>query len=280
MNRNHWCNVDNDGLKVSSSKLEYFYDGGRIANNPNLSGYGIRGFTNKATGESHSDPFDCMGTGYAKYDSTPVVFESIRFSEDFVDIDVTTGQTRKTDRIYRHYPILEIAYHKMEALWIEDKIRVSGDSSNTCFVMHGMDDVVGMDEGKRLWAKSKRLAEKKYDNAHNFGDTFIEANGSTVEDCCRDGHFIYGMINRSTGSGMGFVHPTTLGVKDWKVWWDEPGLISIEFFPRKAVGKRWLFAVDEGKEQILSIGTAIVRMAREESVEGGILHSPYPNRNQ
>jgi hypothetical protein len=73
------------------------------------------------------------------------------------------------------------------------------------------------------------------------------------------------MINRATGRGMGFVHPIVLGVKDWKVWWDEPGLISIEFFPQKAVGKRWLFAVDGGKEQILSMGTAIAKRAHEES---------------
>lgn len=265
MDMNRWCDVDADGLRVSSPKLEYFYDGGRIANNPNLSEYGIRGFTNMTTGESHSDPFDCMGTGYAKYDDTPVVFENIRFSENFVDIDVATGQTRKTDRIHRPYPVLEIAYHRMEALWIEDKIRVSGDSGDICFVMNGMDDILGMDEGKSLWAESERLAEKKYDNAHNFGDTFIEANSSTVEDCICNGHFIYGMINRATGRGMGFVHPIVLGVKDWKVWWDEPGLISVEFFPQKAVGKRWLFTVDGGKEQILSMGTAIAKKAHKES---------------
>ena len=81
MSEKQLCDIDADKLKVSAPKLEYFYGGGRIGNNPNLSGYGIRGFTNKTTGESHSDPFDCIGTGYAKYDETPVAFENIIFAD-------------------------------------------------------------------------------------------------------------------------------------------------------------------------------------------------------
>ena len=54
MSGNQWCDVDDHGLKVCSPKLEYFYDDGRIANNPNLSGYGVRTGEYTRTGESQA----------------------------------------------------------------------------------------------------------------------------------------------------------------------------------------------------------------------------------
>ncbi len=179
-------------------------------------------------------------------------------SDDWHSRTFKTGKTRKIERIHKHQPILEIEYLEMGAMWIEDKIMAQGVPQRNCFVMHGMADIVGRDQGRAVWTKSEQLALIKYGKAHNHGDTFIEANGSSTARCDYKGHFIYGLLNLDTGKGVGFVYPTEITVKDWKVWWDQPNMIGVEFFPKKKIGRRWIFVVDNGKEELLRVGKEIV----------------------
>jgi len=248
-----WWSADKATRLVENSKIKYNYAGGSF-------GMGIRNFINKTTGEDHCNPFDAIGTGYALYDQTPVQFKSVTAKSDYLEIEVKTGKTTKIERIYKNAAALEIQYTQMDALWLEDKTRVAG--SMISMVMYGMKDIDGQSRGKWLWKESERLSQEKYNNAHNFGDTFIEANGSTVDQCTYKGHLIYGMINRENGQGIGFVFPTSINVHNWKVWWDGPNLISYEWFPYGKLHKRWIFAVTGGKPEVISVGKAIVDKGR------------------
>ncbi|MBD3392561.1 MAG: hypothetical protein GF418_10775 [Chitinivibrionales bacterium] len=94
---------------------------------------------------------------------------------------------------------------------------------------------------------------------HNHGDCFIEANGSTVDACTYNGYFIYGMINRDNGHGIGVVYPTSLAVHDWKIWWDKDNCISTEAFTGSGAGaKKWFIGLRNGKEGLFTLGKAIV----------------------
>lgn len=240
-----WYHVNVDEKSIENSRIQYRYAGGEF-------GMAIQDFINKSTNEDLSYSFDAIGTGYAKYDTTEVEFTQIIPENNSVQIEIKTGKTRKFERIFKDLSVLEIEYLEMNALWIEDKIQVAGDSSDITFVMYGMKDIVGMTEGKRLWDEAEKAC------GHNFGDCFIKANGSTPEKCDYNGYFVYGVINRKTGHGVGFVYPTSITIHDWKVWWDGINQIAIEFFPRGNMGKRWIFTIMEGKDEILKIGKSIV----------------------
>lgn len=227
------------------------YSRGRVSGG-SLSFRGIRDFINKESGEDHALIFEALGTGYAEYDCTPEEYTKVLDKGDYLEIHLTTGKTEKIERMYKDLPLLEIQYERMRASWVEDKIRVSGPGDRTAFVMYGMGDVVGMDRGRELW----QMAEASC--GHNFGDCFINANGAKVIDVTFKEHFIYGMINLDTGDGVGFVYPTKLSVHDWKVWWDETNLISIEFFPEGRTGTRYIFLVDGGREELIETGKMIV----------------------
>lgn len=243
-----WATVSDAALTAENSAIRYGY--GLVSFG--LKGFGLSAFTNKATGEDHAWVIDASGTGYAAYDTSRPQIVDVVEGDDVLEVQVRTGKTRKVERLYRDLPILEIEYTRMSALWIEDKMLVAGPGDQIAFVMYGMEDIVGRSEGRRLWREAEEAC------GHNFGDCFIRANGATPEAAQYGKHFIYGMVNLQSGRGVGFVYPTALTIHDWKVWWDEANTISVEFFPQGRLGKRWIFAVEGGREEIMNVGKAIV----------------------
>jgi hypothetical protein len=212
-----------------------------------LPGYSLW-LTNRRYPQKPPAPYDAIGTGYALYDEVPYQIVGCTETGEYREQVVKTAKTRKTERFYKDRPLYEIRYDAMDALWLEDKIDVWGEPDDIRFVMHGMKDLVGMAEGKALWAAAEKVA------GHNFGDAFIEQNGSTVDACTYRGYLIYGMVNQRTGEGYGFTFPTQIAVHDWKVWWDEPNRIAVEFFPYGRTGERAIFAVTGGREEVLATG--------------------------
>lgn len=241
----NWYRFDSTRAQISTDLITYEYRLGKY-------GMAIQDFVHLTNQNDYSYSFDAIGTGYARYDSTSVQFVSVTTGRDEAALEVLSGKTRKIERIRRHSPVLEIEYLEMGALWIEDKIEVPGNADDLVFVLRGMRDVEGFAEGRRLW----KAAEEKC--GHNFGDCFIQANGSEPADCEYKGYFIYGLLNRRTGEGIGFVYPTALTVHDWKVWWDEPGKVAIEFFPSGRTGTRWIYPITRGKEDLFEKGIEII----------------------
>lgn len=255
-----WWAVDTDNWTVENSLLRYsyVYTGSTSYGWCSYYGTGIGSFVLKQFDEKLVQTIDGAGTGYAKVDGSRPEFLSVTPHDGYVEIHVEIGNREKKERIYEGFPILEIEYVNIGCLWIDDAFAVQGD--DVSFVMYGMDDINGMAEGRAVWAASEDIAQEKYGNHHNFGDTFIEANGSTVDECKYEGYFIYGMVNRRTGHGVGTVYPTELTVHDWKVWWDAKNLINTEIFPKGNGNgvKRWWFPVTGGKTELISTGKAIV----------------------
>lgn len=240
-----WYQIDPAGPRVRTELISYEYRVGKY-------GMAIQDFVHHKNQNDYSYSFDAIGTGYAKYDSTSVKVVSIQEGENEVAFELVTGKTRKIDRVYRQSSILEIEYLEMDALWIEDKLEVPGNSADLIFAMRGMPDVEGFAEGKRLWEAAEQEC------GHNFGDCFIRSNGSEPDLCEYKGYFVYGLLNRRTGHGIGFVYPTSLTVHDWKIWWDEPNKVAIEFFPQGEIGKRWIFPLTGGKDELLKKGIEII----------------------
>lgn len=263
-----WYTVSEASRSVEMAPVKWQYAYGYLhGGDPNIDlgwgwGWGIRNFVDNETGEDHSGGFDAVYKNY-KWDKTPVVVGTPVDRGQFVDIPVTTGLSKKIDRLYYGFAGLEIEYLENTSEWTEDFIHVAGAENDLVFVMYGMDDVVGMTEGRRLWKESERISVETYGRPKaNYGDTFIEANGATVDDCSYQGHFIYGLINRTTGRGIAGVYPTSFTVQDFRIWWTEVNRIEIEFAPNGKIGKRWLFRVDGGRDQVVSLGKALVDAGR------------------
>jgi hypothetical protein len=104
---------------------------------------------------------------------------------------------------------------------------------------------------------------------HNFGDCYLEAAGSTVEQVTYKEHFIFGFHDRTSGVGLGFVLPSRIGLHNgWKLW----SMYNYESFPfygteKSLPLKRWIFVTTTGKEGILEIGKAIADNAGSLSEE-------------
>lgn len=225
------------------------------------SGYALRDFLDPDTQEDYSGGFDAHYKNYA-WDKTPVQFGTPVEGFNMVAIPVETALTKRIERVYYGFAGLEIEYLENTAEWTEDFIHVAGAEQEIAFVMYGMNDIVGVSEGKRIWNESALLAYSKYGQKINYGDTFIEANGSTVEQCLYKAHFIYGFINRTTGRGVGAVYPADVTVKDFRIWWTEANRIEIEFAPGGKPSKRWLFRVSGGRDEILRVGKRLVDAGR------------------
>lgn len=250
-----WYNVDEDLHSVENGRIGWRYQLGYLHDGP---GMAIRQFVDKETGEDLSGGFDAIFMGFS-WDRRPVVFDMVVPGPWSVDIHVTTGLTRKIDRIYYGFPGVEIEYLVNDAEWVEDFFHVQGDEEeDIAFVMYGMNDIVGMAEGQRLWKASEDLARMKFNQRVNRGDTFIEAAGATVEGCTYKGRFIYGFVNRITGRGVGAVYDARIGVPNFRVWWTEKSRIEIEYAPDGQLGKRWIFAVKEGKAEVMSMGRFLI----------------------
>lgn len=233
--------------QIENERVRYRYGHGYLHNG---NGVSIQQFVDLYTAKNYAYGFD----GHYKdgWDGPTVDILNVKSTEAYVDVEIQTGLIHKIDRLYHGLPILEIIYQRNEADWTEDFIRADGAEDEIAFVMYGMADVVGLVQGKALWAAS----EKRCD--HNYGDCFIAVNGSDVATCTYKGYFIYGFINEQTGHGAGFVYPTWITTCEWKVWWTEQNKIEIEYAPHGQTGKRWIYAVTQGKSEIVSVGQSLV----------------------
>ncbi len=239
-----WYNINKDTLTIETGHLRYQYGTGYLHNGD---GYSITQFIDKRTQENTAYGFDGQYLGDA-WDATPTQITAIHDTDAYVNIHVQTGLTRKIDRVYKDSPAIEIIYQENNADWTEDFIRAVGEESDITFVMYGLDDVVSLAQGKALWDKSESIC------GHNYGDCFIQAAGGKVEDCYYKKHFIYGYINRQTGHGTGFVYDTEITLREWKVWWTETHKIEIEYAPHSKTGKRYIFGVVNGRDEIIATG--------------------------
>lgn len=244
-----WYTFDVETKTIANGILTIQY-GQRYLHNGE--GAAITRFEDARTGVNYSLGFDAQYRGQA-WDAQPVTLGVPEVNERFADMLVRTGQTDKIDRLYRDVPILEITYSRNLADWTQDFIHTPGAEADIAFVMDGMADVVSLGQGRALW----QAAEAQF--GHNFGDHFITVNGSTVERCMVDGHFIYGFVNRVTGHGLGIVYPAWITTHEWKVWWTEANRIEIEYAPHGNLGRRWIFAVTQGKDEVLEIGRRLAK---------------------
>ena len=186
------------------------------------------------------------------WDPSPARVTRVTQQNNYTDIEIETGLVHKIDRIYKNIPLLEIIYQRNDADWTEDFIKAEGRESSISFVMYGMKDINSFSEGQALWKKSEELC------GHNYGDCFIKANKSSIQDCQYKGHFIYGFLNKKSGIGTGFVYPTLLGIHEWKVWWTESNKIEIEYAPKQKTASRWIYPVSNGKHELLTFGKWVV----------------------
>ncbi len=249
-----WFSVSEDSLKVQSPSVSWQYKLGYLHETDGVS---MRSFIDPDTKEDYSGGFDAAFKNYA-WDKAPAAFTSIVPMDRYVDISVTTGLGQKVDRLYYGFAGVELRYVRSDAEWIEDFFHVAGQPEDIAFVVRGMNDIVGVSEGKRLWQASAALAYEKYGQKVNYGDTFIEANGGKLQDCLYKNHLIYGFINKRTGRGMGAVYPMQISPKDFRMWWTEANRMEIEFAPGGTTGTRWLFRVTKGRDEIIYMGKALV----------------------
>lgn len=239
-----WYQVDFDALTVETEYLSYSYGQDYLHNG---SGVSITQFVDKRTGQNTAYGFDGQYKGSAWDDQTAVFTDLMEF-DDYIDLHVRTGQTRKVDRIHRHVPALELIYQENTADWTEDFIRAHGPEADITFIMYGLPDVVSLEQGRKLWNISEGAC------GHNYGDCFIAAAGASLKECQIDGHFLYGYINRQTGQGTGFAYPTWITTREWKVWWTESHKIEIEYAPHGNTGRRLIFPLLNGREELLQVG--------------------------
>jgi hypothetical protein len=239
-----WYQIDPQNLSVETDAFLYAYGDGYLHNG---SGVSITRFIDKKTGDNTAYGFDAQYRDGA-WDNQSARFTTINPAPDYVDVHVQTGQTRKIDRLYRDVPGIHLIYHENNADWTEDFIHATGEADDITFIMHGLDDVIGLGGGKALWSKSEAAC------GHNYGECFITAAGGTVEGCLYKGHFIYGFINRRTRHGTGFVYPTWITTHEWKVWWTETHKIEIEYAPHSKTGERFIFPIQQGRSDMLRWG--------------------------
>lgn len=239
-----WYHIDTDQLVIDTDLFTYAYGHGYLHNGEGVS---ITRFVDKQTSVNYAYGLDGQYKANA-WDSSPARITQVVERGETVDLHIETGQTRKIDRIYRDMAAIHILYQTNTADWTEDFIRAEGDPTDITFVMHGLPDVVGLQQGKALWDASERLC------GHNYGDCFIRAAGGTLKGCTYNDHFIYGFINHRTGHGAGFVYPTGITTREWKVWWTETHKIEIEYAPAGKTGERLIYAVREGRDALIETG--------------------------
>lgn len=219
---------------------------------------GITKFIYKPTGENFASTLDAYGYGYAKYHSGKVVFPSASADGDIVEVEVHCSNgvdVVKTNRLFRDTAVLEIEYHKFEAVWFEDFY--SKPTKDRVYSIYGLENE--MDKAEH--ARCRTTAEDSV--GHNHGDAFLKAAGVAPDDVWYRDHFIFGFYSRKTGCGLGFVQPRSFGLHDgWKLW----SMYNYESFPSysdsyKLPAKRWIFVVTGGREDLFTKGKAIADAA-------------------
>lgn len=237
-----WYQVDTETKQVETDHLLYRYGSGYLHNGDGVS---IIEFIDKRTMQNTAYGFDGQYKGQA-WDDTPVQILKVVESAETLDLHIQTGQTTKIDRIYRDRPVLEIIYEENHADWTEDFVRAYGEAEHVAFIMHGLPDIAGLAQGKALWDAAEMAC------GHNYGECFLQAAGGSVATCQIDAHFVYGYVNRRTGYGTGFVYPTWITTREWKVWWTETHKIEIEYAPHENTGRRVIFPITNGREEMMA----------------------------
>jgi hypothetical protein len=230
-------------------------------------GNGIGNFIIKSVDEDVCPFWNTAGTGYNLCDYSKPVISDFTEYDKYIEYKVVQNNQQKWERFYKDLPILEVEYISVNCLWLDDGLWVQGERPT--LVSYGMDDIEGMTAGKALWEQSEDICEAKGDEHHNFGNCFVEANGSNPGDVLYNGHLIFGFINKANGHGSGFVIPYN-NLRDIKFFWDSDDLVNVEYWDglmRAQGSKRYYFAVTGGRDEIMEVGRAIVD-------EGGIPESP------
>jgi hypothetical protein len=253
-----WYTVDPGTKTVETDILKYQHMAGKDApGGRNWYGTGIALLIDKRTGEKMlnlGNPrektlgrLDGCGTGYAAWEGSAPVLSNAKDNGDYVEYSYSDGKRKKTERVYKGLPIIEINYASNSCSWGDDALAVGG---TMVMVINGIDKNIDQSLGK----KGKSVLWDTQD-----GRKFLEAVGGSEAACTYKNHLIYGVINEK-GNGIGNVFPTAITVKGWKPWWDFANLINVEWFKGGGANgkKRWFYTVQGGREELLNLGKAIV----------------------
>lgn len=254
--RSSWYLIDPDDQTIANSHIaitfgpDKFVQGNRVR--------GLTRFEYLPTGENFANVFDAHGCGYAEYmhmDGT-TTFVAKTVDDTMVQADVSLqgcAKVRKSYRLYRDLPVLEIVYDQLDLLWWEDWYAMPPESDRL-YTIFGIPE----DMDSTHQALFREIAEKEC--GHNFGDCFLKAAGSSVAQSTYKDHLIFGFFRKSTQRGLGFIIPARIGVHNgFKLW----SMFNYETFPfyqmvKELPLKRWIFITTSGGDGILTTGKAIV----------------------
>ena len=242
---------------ISNSIIEVGYGNDKIVEGNRLSG--ITSFIYKPTGTNLADALDAYGCDYAKYyNSGHADFEITKQTKEFIEACVMIKsdncvQVIKKHRIYSAKPIFEIEYSQLDMLWFEDFYTLEGEN-NRVYAFYGMENEITPE----MHVKNREEAENTCH--HNFGDCYLKAAGSSLENSIYKGHLIFGFYDKNSKVGLGFVLPANIGLHNGFKLWSMHNYESFPFYGMKKELplKRWIFAFEGGKDGLIKSGKDIV----------------------
>lgn len=250
-----WYTFESKSQSFGNEMLELVFGPDKF-----VQGNRVRGLTRliyKPTGDNLALALDVHGCGYAQYQHLDGVTTFALAEQDslMMNVEVTMSgcvDVQKKYRLYRDLPLLEVEYEKLDILWYED-FYSEPENENRVYTIYGIPDEI--DAGKH--DRFRKAAEDRC--GHNFGDCYLEAAGSSVEQSTYSGHLIFGFHDKNTGLGMGFVLPTRIDMHNgFKLW----SMYNYESFPFHRIEKdlpltRWIFVTEKGRDGILEVGKTI-----------------------
>ncbi len=252
-----WYQIDSANHSIQNSLIEVGYGPDKITEGNRLTGLGL--FKYKPANINLANSLDAYGYDYATYYKNGTAsFEISHTGNDYVEITTSHRSSKgnevlKKERIFKDQPIWEIEYQKLDLLWWEDFYTLENEKDRV-YTMLGVNEEITSE----LHDKIRKTAEAKCN--HNFGDCYIRAAGSTIEKSTYKGYFIFGFYDAKTKIGLGFVLPKAIGLHDGFKLWSMHNYESFPFYntEKKLPIKRWIYAVSNGKEEIISLGKSIV----------------------
>jgi len=248
-----WYTIDELERTVETSLFSYKYDTG---GHPH--GSGVKQWVDKRVDEGISFPsgdkyvIDGCGTGYHENINDVPHIQSVNPHDDYVELEITIGSRDVRHRIFRDLAILEIEYIENPCGWVAEEWRVTSD---LLWVMHGMpEEDYSKSEIEWLRAQSEANCGDKVRS-----DCMVEAAGAEWEDVQYKGYIIAGALTE-TGHGIGMVskvddsHAVEGGHWRFPKW----RIGKAEWFHLQDGTIRWVYFVTDGREELLSLGKAIV----------------------